>query len=750
MPSSVSALFQSICLAFLLAWSSMAVPSSVRAYSGYVSAIPNGASYGCSNCHVSPSGGGTRTAFGEAFRGAGYSYAAIALADADGDGYANGFELGDPSGIWVVGATPSRAVLSNPGVANNLDDCAVGMPDCHADADCADVYSVTGPAYTCTCRPGFLGDGVQCNDVDECAVSPDPCSPGSCMNEPGTYSCACPAGTRFVDGGCVPDGVCTASTCGEGECVQTTASTYYCDCFVGYSFDGVMCSYVGCSSTDCGPNGLCWDYGSSVTCSCNPGYEFDGFTCADIDECAAGYWGCGPGTCVNFEGTFTCACPPGYEPYPGWDGQPECRYIDPCLYLYLACNPGYCQPAGIFGRCVCPVGYVTTPYEDGCVSIDSCAYDPSQCCAWYQTWNPTTSSCDEIDDCAGGPCSPGTCIDDQGTYACVCPSGFEVLSAYPGESCVDRDECATSTSPCDATTESCVNEVGGYRCDCAGGRIRLGGVCSFDPCAAGTHSCSATETCVFSTASPYFTCVSRCGNGVVDVGESCDDGTGNSDATPDACRSDCMPARCGDGVVDTGEGCDDGTGMCCFDAGVPEDGSVPEDAGATEDASVAMDAGEELDASTGPDAGFATDAGGDVDAGNSADAAAPLDASGVADLGATSDASGTFDGGPSLDAEVTGDAGLDVGLANADAATPTDLGVGDAIAPLDAEGPDDLGVERDTGFEDAADAAADPYEASRGCGCVTAGSRHHAPTTLLGALGMLGAFARSLRRRSRR
>jgi cysteine-rich repeat protein len=50
-----------------------------------------------------------------------------------------------------------------------------------------------------------------------------------------------------------------------------------------------------------------------------------------------------------------------------------------------------------------------------------------------------------------------------------------------------------------------------------------------------------------------------CGDGVVHEGvEACDDGDLNSDAEPDACRSDCMPARCGDAVVDDGEECDDG------------------------------------------------------------------------------------------------------------------------------------------------------------------------------------------------
>lgn len=49
-----------------------------------------------------------------------------------------------------------------------------------------------------------------------------------------------------------------------------------------------------------------------------------------------------------------------------------------------------------------------------------------------------------------------------------------------------------------------------------------------------------------------------CGDGIVDTGEQCDDGKGNSDTTPDACRTDCTNPVCGDGVADAGEECDDG------------------------------------------------------------------------------------------------------------------------------------------------------------------------------------------------
>jgi hypothetical protein len=70
----------------------------------------------------------------------------------------------------------------------------------------------------------------------------------------------------------------------------------------------------------------------------------------------------------------------------------------------------------------------------------------------------------------------------------------------------------------------------------------------------GTLACD--NNCELKTNQCFF---HVCGNGDMKWNEECDDGAQNSDADPDACRTDCQLPRCGDGTVDSGEQCDDGS-----------------------------------------------------------------------------------------------------------------------------------------------------------------------------------------------
>ncbi|XP_035676197.1 uncharacterized protein LOC118415601 [Branchiostoma floridae] len=72
------------------------------------------------------------------------------------------------------------------------DACA---ESCHLHASCS---PSTG---RCVCEPGWVGDGVHCQDFDECTIVS--CGVHQrCVNKPGSHVCECMPGYMEVDGSC--------------------------------------------------------------------------------------------------------------------------------------------------------------------------------------------------------------------------------------------------------------------------------------------------------------------------------------------------------------------------------------------------------------------------------------------------------------------------------------------------------------------------------------------------------------------
>ena len=56
-----------------------------------------------------------------------------------------------------------------------MDECSEGTDDCHIDAICQN----TPKSYKCLCKPGYKGEGRQCEGEPSPALQPDPWAPQS-------------------------------------------------------------------------------------------------------------------------------------------------------------------------------------------------------------------------------------------------------------------------------------------------------------------------------------------------------------------------------------------------------------------------------------------------------------------------------------------------------------------------------------------------------------------------------------------
>ena len=528
-------------------------------------------------------------------------------------------------GSCVGGAAPD----CDDGNACTTDTCDAGSGCVNTNntASCDDGDACT-TNDTCSGGSCIGGAAPDCDDGNVCTT--DTCDAGSgCVNTNNTASChdgdACTTNDTCSGGSCVggaaPDcddgNVCTTDTCDSGSGCVNTNNTASCDdgnaCTTNDLCSGGSC--VGGAAPDCDDGNVCTDdscdSGSGCetannTASCDDGDPdtindtcTDGVcagvaapSCNDGNPCTDDSYDVGSGSCVNVNNTASC------------DDGNACTTND-------VCSGGSC------------IGGAAPDCDDGNVcTTDTC--DSGSGCV--NTNN--TASCDDgdacttNDTCSGGSCAGGAppdCDDGNVCTTDTCDSGSGCVNANNGASCDDGDACTTNDT---CSGGSC---VGGAAPDCDDGNV-----CTTDTCDSGSgcvnadntascddgNACTTNDTCsggvcvggsapdcddgiactidvcdaILGCVNTPDTCSGDCGDGIVDLGEECDDGNDNrndactndcliarcgdgivyigfeecdwggsmSDTVPDACRTDCMRADCGDSVIDTGETCDDG------------------------------------------------------------------------------------------------------------------------------------------------------------------------------------------------
>uniref|UniRef100_A0A8B9R982 Notch receptor 3 n=1 Tax=Astyanax mexicanus TaxID=7994 RepID=A0A8B9R982_ASTMX len=386
-----------------------------------------------------------------------------------------------------------------PGWQGHL--CNIDVNEC-ASNPCKNRGTCTNTlgGYVCSCRGGYSGPNCE-TDINDCL--PNPCmSGGSCTDGINTFYCTCLPG--FTGPRCAIEvDECQSAPCKNGGTCTDYVNSYTCTCKPG--FTGLHCetNAMDCTESSCFNGGTCVDKINGFSCTCRVG--FTGEHCQyEVNECDSQPCLNG-GVCQDGLESFRCSCPKGYTGSRCQVPVDWCRRSNPCQ------NGGRCRPKD--GSCDCVGGWSGRYCDIPGVSCEMAAMQRDELCHrgghCVNTGNThyckcpndyTGSYCEsQINECRSHPCqNGGTCIDLVGHYICSCPPGTMGKSKNPhqysgritqatatvynsddifvslGVLCeINEDDCATPTRPrgtpkCQ-NNGTCVDRVGGYRCNCPPG-----------------------------------------------------------------------------------------------------------------------------------------------------------------------------------------------------------------------------------------------------------------------------------------
>lgn len=123
--------------------------------------------------------------------------------------------------------------------------------------------------FQCVCDEGYRGDGISCDEIDECVENPTLCENGHCINFPGGYRCQCDMG--FMNPDDKNQQLCVGMYSyfliiienGENNSISTILNLFWLDINECQIFNN-LCVF-----------GKCENLQGMFKCECNPGYQVD-------------------------------------------------------------------------------------------------------------------------------------------------------------------------------------------------------------------------------------------------------------------------------------------------------------------------------------------------------------------------------------------------------------------------------------------------------------------------------------------
>ncbi|XP_042089009.1 signal peptide, CUB and EGF-like domain-containing protein 2 isoform X9 [Ovis aries] len=364
--------------------------------------------------------------------------------------------------LLTAAVPPDRGRAAGP--PEDVDECAQGLDDCHINALCEN----TPTSYKCSCRPGYQGEGRQCEDIDECENELNGGCVHDCLNIPGNYRCTCFDGFMLAHDGhnCLDVDECLENNGGCQHTCLNVVGSYECRCKEGFFLSDnqhtcIHRSEVTCNHGNGGCQHSCEDTAEGPECSCHPQYKMhsDGRSCLEredialevmesnatsvadgdkrvkrrllMETCAVNNGGCDR-TCKDTSTGVHCSCPVGFTLQ--MDGK-TCKDIDECQTRNGGCDHFCRNTVGSFD-CSCKKGFKLLTDEKSCQDVDECSLD---------------RTCDH------------SCINHPGTFTCACNEGYTL---YGFTHCGDTNECSVNNGGCQ---QICVNTVGSHECHCHSG-----------------------------------------------------------------------------------------------------------------------------------------------------------------------------------------------------------------------------------------------------------------------------------------
>ncbi|CAD7671475.1 unnamed protein product [Nyctereutes procyonoides] len=291
------------------------------------------------------------------------------------------------------------------------DECGSGQHNCDENAICTN----TVRGHSCTCKPGYVGNGTICRDIDECTEGIIECHNHSrCVNLPGWYHCECRSG--FHDDGtyslsgesCIDIDECAlrTHTCWNDSACINLAGGFDCLCPSGPSCSG-DCPHEGGLKR----NGQVWTLKEDrcSVCSCKDGKILCRRTACDCQNPSVDLFCCPE---CDTRVTSQCLDQNGHKLYRSGDNWThscqQCRCLEGEVDCWpLTCPNLSCEYTAILeGEC-CP-----RCVSDPCLA-DNIAYDIRKTCLDSYGISRLSGS---VWTMAGSPCT--TCKCKNGSVCC--------------------------------------------------------------------------------------------------------------------------------------------------------------------------------------------------------------------------------------------------------------------------------------------------------------------------------------------